>query len=143
VHDLFKKHNRVHRVAVEFQDLWRNKEVWYMVVTEPLIDVALHGWTHNFYYKMPYDEIMTDFKKSLDYWEEYVTRGFGKDKVKPIKIHHPVWNKVSTELERACRDLGLEIDSRHGAEHPEVYGFHSWDCHYPERLQRLENALKQ
>jgi hypothetical protein len=139
VHSHFTKYNKIHTCAVIMRDLWKNKELWYMLVEEPNIEICLHGLDHIDYGVQPYEKIVADIQESLEYWRVRVTRGFGEDKVKKILRMLPTWHSVSPELERACKDCGLELDARQSGE---VYCFHYWEAIYPEKLKVLEDLLK-
>lgn len=141
VHELFRKYNKVHSCGVLMRNLWDNKELWYLLVEEPNIEVCLHGLDHIDYGVAPYDKIVSDIKESLEYWRVRVTRGFGAHKVKPIKKFYPPWHSISADLERACNDCGLTLESKH-LESEGVFCFHYWEAIYPARLERIEKALK-
>jgi peptidoglycan/xylan/chitin deacetylase (PgdA/CDA1 family) len=140
VHDIIVSRGKIHTVAVQMKDIWENKEVWYFLMTAKNLDVGLHGWTHRDYSKLSYDEIMRDIHESISYWESNILRG-GYNK-KEIKTFYPPWNRVSQDLERACKDMGLILDSRTIKTHPgEVYGFHYWTFTEQDSVDRLVSVL--
>ena len=112
IHRVFQKHNRVHTVACEMRDLWENKALFWMLLTDPLIDVELHGWTHADYSKMPLEDIVCDFRKAIKYWEENAKRMLAVEtllELKRITTYCATWNRSSQEVENACKVLGLKL----------------------------------
>jgi hypothetical protein len=142
VHSLFGKYQKLHTVAVEMEDLWENKVIWYILVTQKNIKVDLHGWKHKDYSILSYQEIVDDIRRSLDYWYMNIERGYGIDAIgkdKKITTFFPPWNRVSDNLKKACIDTGLTLDSRIGGD---VYNFHWWACVDDCYLDSLEQMLK-
>lgn len=137
IHSLFIKYNKIHTVTLEMSGLWDNKVIWYWLMTTPNLDIGLHGWEHKDYSQLDYSEIYFDLKSSLNYWNFNIARG--KYEPKTIKVFYPPWNKTSENLERVCRDLGLEVDNREGGE---VYNLHWWAFIDEDRFTRLEKCLK-
>jgi hypothetical protein len=141
VHDLFDKYKKTHSCGVIMRDLWENKELWYLLVTKPNIEICLHGLDHIDYGVASYEKIVEDIKESLEYWRVRVGRGYGADKIKPIKKFYPPWHSTSTILEKACKDCGLELDARR--EPDGVFCFHYWEAIDPQRLINLEKIISE
>ncbi|MCC7422023.1 MAG: hypothetical protein IT428_17225 [Planctomycetaceae bacterium] len=135
-HEAIEKAGRIHTVAVEMCDLWKNKEIWFFLQTARNLEVCLHGWEHSEYWRMTKDQCLEDIRKSLDYWKSMTERGGYRSP--PIKKFLPPWNKIGPGLLEACQIAGLELDARVG---PPVYNFHSWEFIDRNRLSRLEEAL--
>ena len=139
VHRLFLQYDRIHRVAVLFDNLWENRELWFYLVSAPKLEIAWHGRTHKDYGKLSYQECRDDIQWSLEMWQARVSRGGYK--VPPIRYAHPPWHSVSPELARACADSGIVLDARQG---PPVFNFHYWSTALdPRRFADLEQALRQ
>lgn len=136
INDLFKKYGKIHTCAIEMEGLWESKGIWYLLTTEPNVEIGLHGWTHKDYSLLPIDEIVHDIERSLEYWRTKVARGFGADKVKPIKVFYPPWNKVSPNLINACAEFDLKVDATSG------YQFHWWEFVNGDLL-KLEMEFKK
>lgn len=143
VHSLFEKYKKLHTVAVEMEGLWENKELWYILVTTPNIQIGLHGWTHLDYSKMPYNEICDSISKSLNYWKSHIIEGYGSGVYqgnKIIRTFYPPWNRVSEDLKRACAACELSLDSRTS---DGVYNFHYWACIEERYMKDLEQMLSK
>ena len=138
IHAPFIKYNKIHTIAVEMEDLWESKHVWYWITETPNIDVELHGWTHKDYSAMSYEDVRKDIQKSLDYWNGHTLMGGYKEK--QIKVFYPPWNRVSPILQDVCDNLGLKLDNRVGGD---VYNFHWWTFRDKRRedLKKLQNDL--
>lgn len=139
IQGLFVKYNKVHTVTLEMEDLWENRALWYWLMMTPNLDVALHGLRHDDYSTFDYRTIQDHLGCALEYWEENSKRaGY---KYKPITVFYPPWNKVSDDVHRACKDLGLEVNDC--VDTAKVYNFHWWECIYKENLDKLEEMLKK
>jgi len=138
IHKLFLESNKIHTVAVEMEDLWESKEVWYWLMTTPNIDVGLHGWTHKDYSALSYEEIRKDIQQALDYWNMHIKMAGYKER--PIKVFFPPWNRVSQRLRDACANLKMKVDDRVGGE---VYNFHWWTFRDKKRedFKKLQSVL--
>jgi peptidoglycan/xylan/chitin deacetylase (PgdA/CDA1 family) len=137
VHELIVSHGKVHTVAVEVENIWRSKSVWFFLMTARNLDVVLHGWDHSDYSKLDRLTIYEHLEKSLRYWNEHSA---AYDHPHPLKVWCPPWNLVSHEMKDVSIELGLTIDSRWKGE-TEVYGFHYWEMRCPLRLNKLKSAL--
>lgn len=123
IHSVFQRFGRIHTVACEMKDLWANKELFWLLLTDPLINVELHGWTHEDYASWPAGGIMRHFQHAIDYWNENALRMAGLAALPPLKTittYCPTWNRVTPAVEEACRELGLVIDR----------GTAKWQFHY-------------
>jgi len=145
VNELFTKYRVLHTVAVEMEGIWENKIIFYMLCTDPFIDVELHGWTHRDYGKLSFKECDEDITRALDYWYSNKKRGQSgvpeaSLNIKNITRFLPPWNSVGEGLKEACKKHNLIIDTR-GL--PEVYQFHWWSTQAPRRLGNLEGYLSK
>ena len=146
IQDLFDKYNKTHTCAVLMEDLWESKGVWFWLMTTKNIDVTLHGWKHDDYTMCSKEIIKDTLSICLDYWEENSKRAmdvYGYE-FRPLKVFYPPWNKTSPALIEACRELGLEVNTKTRQSHPgEVWDFHWWEAIYPEKLKELDWELRK
>ena len=144
VDELFQKYNKIHTIAIEVKDLWENKELFNYILRSLSIQVGLHGWTHRDYSIMPYEDVLVDLQKAIEYWEQRKMGGYGdlvKTPLKKFKTFYPTWNRVSPELKRACDTVGLELDSRERGS--DLYSFHYWALTDKKRFDALEELLRR
>lgn len=136
IHRVFQKHGRIHTVACEMRDLWENKALFWMLLTDPLINVELHGWTHDSYECWLVEQIVDDMRKSVDYWNMHAKRMLGTHDLPPLKritTYCAKWNRTSPGIEEACRRLGLSVhlgDCK--------WQFHWWSTTPAEVEERLQ-----
>lgn len=136
IHDLFIKHSKIHTVTILMKDLWESRGVWEWLMTTPNLDIALHGWEHEDYSKLPYQVAKNDIACCLQYWKENTDRmGYNI----PLKVFYPPWNKVSNELIMALGDLGLELNDC--IDETKVYNLHWWEYIGGRNLDKLEAKL--
>ena len=88
---------------------------------------------------MPYDKIVEDIKKSLDYWDTNAKRRYGSDK--KVKRLYATWHCLSNNLEKAAKDCGLIYDPRKEISEG-VLCFHSWAYIRDDKFQQLEKTLE-
>lgn len=136
-HELIVSHGKVHTVAVEVENIWRSKDVWFFLMTANNLDVVLHGWDHSDYSLMTKTEIEDHIRDSIDYWDHYSA---AYNNPHPLKVWCPPWNKVSEEMRIVAKESGLEIDTRWKGD-SDVYGHHYWEMSCPIRRQKLIHAL--
>ena len=139
IHDCFKQYRKIHTCVIEMDGLWDSKGIWYLLATEPYIEIGLHGWMHKDYSKMRKKEIIKNIEMSVEYWHRHILEGFGK--VIPITTFYPPWNRISPELSSACSILGMKLDNR--SQLPEVFNFHWWEFINGRNLERLIEQLKK
>lgn len=137
VHEMIVSHGKIHTVAVEVENVWRAKDVWFFLQTEKNLNVVLHGWDHSDYSKMPRLEICQHVRRSLEEWNHH---SLAYDTPHPLTVWCPPWNRVSHDMEVAANAHGLKIDIRWKGD-SDVYGFHYWECRDPERKAKLIKAL--
>lgn len=125
-HNEFIKREKVHTVAVIMKDLWENHALFYYLATAPYLEIGLHGWEHQDYSVLPYEECYEDLKKSLDYWKTNAKRMVGY--AKPIDTFFAPWNHESDAIKRACKDLGLNFCAVKKGEWNgvRINSFHHW-----------------
>ena len=138
IQDLFDKYNKIHTVTILMEDLWESRGVWEWLTTTPNLDIALHGWTHVDYSVMYDIDIKNHIQGSLDYWNSNLAR---LDKVIPIKVMYPPWNKSSDILVSECKKLGLEVNV--DIDTNRVYNLHWWEYINGRNLNKLEEVLKK
>ena len=140
VNDLFKKYGLKHHVAVLFENLFDNYEVADLLVGEENIVVNWHGWSwkHLKYGEMPYEHIVGDMRKSIDYWNTIAKRRYNSDK--KIERCYPTWHCISDDFKRASEDCGLIFDPRKELDEG-VFVFHSWGYIRDEKFKQLEEWL--
>lgn len=145
VHELFNKYGKTHTIAVEMENLWDNKFIFYYIAMNRNIKIGLHGWTHRDYSKLSYDECCADIGKSLKYWYENRNRmllpEIAAHESNRIDTFYPPWNRVSDSLKKACEFHGLKVDAR--CTLPEVFNFHFWTMFETHRIKELEELLKK
>jgi len=105
IHNIFVEHNRVHTLGIQLEGLY-NTPIWYWMQdtymeTPYNIQFGLHCWTHRFYHNLSYYELIEDFNKCIDYWNEY------RGNMPAFKMFFPPNSLVSPTLYRACEDVGL------------------------------------
>jgi hypothetical protein len=136
-HRIATERGIIHACGVLMDRLWDNKEVWLFLNATPGLVVALHGLTHADYSTLGTEVIVQDIQSSLAYWERW-SRPY---KNRPqITSFFPPWNRVSPNLEEACRLTGLKLDSRWKSDG--VWGGHSWEYLLPDRRAKLIKALE-
>jgi len=127
LHETFISNKKIHICAVLFEGLADNYGLFHYLVNAPLLDIQLHGWTHRDYSKLSEIKVRLDFQRAITYWNENVTRRYGKgildNTLKQITTYYPPWNRRSPEVEEACKRLGLRVDNRIGGQ---VFNFHYW-----------------
>jgi len=128
IHAPFQKHNKIHTVACEMKDLWYNKSLFWFLLNDPLINVELHGWTHENLMNMDLYNVMGMMKTSRDYWHENAARMlscnvFNLPDIKKITTFFPPWNQVTPNIEEACRKLKLRLSYKDSDCH---WMFHYW-----------------
>ena len=140
IHEVFRRHNRLHTVACEMKDLWLNKALFWFLLKDPLINVELHGWTHEPYSTWDVAAIVEELARARLYWHTHATRMLGCDleslpPTKRISVFFPPWNRVSASLEAACAQLGLRRSYK-----PEdcKFMFHFWST----TPREVEEALQ-
>lgn len=136
IHDLFLKYNKVHTCVVEMKDLWESRGLWHLLMTLPNIEIALHCWEHMDYSIMTCEQARVEIKKALDYYNMKCNGGYGR--IRPIKVMYPPWNRISSDLARACIMNGIMLDNRHDGE---ILNFHWWSMLDNSSLIELENKL--
>lgn len=71
--------------------------------TAPCWDIQLHGWSHDEYDKMSYDEIVRDLSASFfHFWRLF--------KKLPTVWYTP-WNRYSADMDKAARQFGMTISN--------------------------------
>ncbi len=112
IHSVFQKHNRIHTVVCEMNRLWENKSLFWLLLTDPLINVELHGLEHTDY-SITGDHIMRhDLWMAIDYWETNAKRMLGVNELsslKTITTFFPPWNKIAPYTESVCKELNLRL----------------------------------
>lgn len=126
IHEPFKRHNKIHTVACEMMNLWDNKSLFWFLLTDPHINVELHGWTHKPYYMMLPQDIFKDFTRAISYWEINAKRMLGVTELpelKKITTYCATWNKSSQNVEDICKLLNLKLSTNNG---DCAWMFHYW-----------------
>jgi len=131
LHQKFIDAKKVHTVAVIMKDLWNNHALFYYLATAPYLEIGLHGWEHNDYSEMSYQDCYMDLKNSITYWEGNYKRMMGVDMVpyhKATRVFFAPWNKDSRHIRSACEALGLEFCSVRKGEWngQNIRSFHHW-----------------
>ena len=112
IHEPFIRHNKIHTVACEMKDLWCNKGLFWFLVTDPNINVELHGWTHEDYSVWDKISLRRELAKARAYWEYNSCRILGRmpfSDLKRITTFFPPWNRVSPNLVDVCNELKLKL----------------------------------
>lgn len=137
IQDVFDRCGKVHTVTLLMEDLWESRGIWEWLMTTPGLDIALHGWRHDDYSAMRYSkDIEYRLSEALEYWSKYTANS---DVDRPLKVFYPPWNKVSKNVELACKNLGLELNVN--VNPAEIYSFHWWKFIGGIGLGDLEDVL--
>ena len=106
-HENFIKHGLVETAVIQLATKnclnGFNQEIVDYLNQAPNWDLQLHGFNHDHYNEMNYNEIVRDLSAAL-YW---FGRLFGKY---PTRWFTP-WNCYSDDMKRAATKVGLEIDN--------------------------------
>jgi hypothetical protein len=102
-HEVYKKHNEIHTIAVVARDLWKNRELtWYLEI-EPLLDIQYHGLDHVDYSKMSIEQCRQELLEGVEYLESKLHR--------PIRVFYPPWNIEDKMVREVCAEMGLEYNN--------------------------------
>ena len=137
IHEPFRKYNKIHTVACEMYQLWENKSLFYFLVSDPLINVELHGWRHEPYYNWTIENIYEDFKRSIEYWDSHTKRLLGIKELTPLKTISTwmaTWNRSSDNCKTACDKLGLKVNTGENC----TWQFHYWSTIPREVEEKLQ-----
>lgn len=122
IHEPFVKHNKIHTVACEMKDLWYNKGLFWFLLTDPHINVELHGWQHEKYATWhDKDQLFLELNQAQLYWEDNAMRMLAIDKLSDLKritTFFPPWNKVSLNLRTVIDRMRLKLS------------YEDKDCHW-------------
>jgi len=137
VHELFKKYNVLHTVALICKDIQKAPEL-IKYINDNNIDVQVHAWEHEDFTVMNEYKMQDQFKKSIACIKKYF-------KKKPT-MFYPPWNKSDIIVEGIAAEFGLTVSNKkislsqylRGAT-GEVINFHSWS----DECVDLEEALKK
>ena len=140
IHKVFRKFNKTHTIACEMKDLWRNKGLFWYILTDPLINVELHGWKHDPLIHLDLHEVVYELSMAINYWHDNASRMLGKQinelpDIKRITTFFPPWNKVSTNIEVACKKLKLRLSYKDEDCH---WMFHFWATTPREVAEKLQ-----
>lgn len=102
-HEVYKKNNEIHTIAVIAMDLWKNRELTWYLETESLLDIQYHGLDHVDYSKMSKEQCKKDLLEGKLYLEEKLHR--------PIKVFYPPWNIEDQMVRDVCSEIGLKYDN--------------------------------
>lgn len=105
IHQIFVKYDRVHTLGLQLENLYRTP-IWNWMVetyknTPEYLHFELHCWTHRFYYNLPYEEVVADLQRCIDYWNLY------RGEMPAFKMFFPPNSLTSPTLYRACEKVGL------------------------------------
>ena len=137
LHQLFLKYNRVHTLGIVLEDIYQTP-IWYWMQetykkTPKNIAFGLHAFVHIDYSLLIYDEVLSDLKKCLDYWNKY------RGDLPEFKHFYPPYSKQSNALYKACEEVGLTC-LNHGGIYP-MYVFHWGELSLKENVERVEQTL--
>ncbi len=141
IHKVFRKYKRMHTIACEMRNLWYNKGLFWYILQDPLINVELHGWTHERYKNHDLGPLMNELRMARDYWNQHAARMLGKTSVdelpetKKITTFFPPWNQVSSNIEEACKLLKLRLSYKDEDCH---WMFHFWATTPKEVAEKLQ-----
>lgn len=137
VHELFKKYNVLHTVALICNGLEENKALVKYLQKEKLLDLQIHCWDHYDFTKDP-GQLGIDLPKCI----EVIARLFGK---RPTTLFPP-WNKSDDHVAKVARINFLEVSNKKMSlsgylkgQSEAVVNLHSWHIECSD----LEAALKK
>jgi len=102
IHEVFKKHNVKHTIAVIAKDLDKNTELIEYINSNENIDVQLHCWNH------------ISAIKNIDSLERELVLGI--DKIKELfgkkpTILYPPWNETNDVVSYIAKKVGLKVSN--------------------------------
>jgi len=124
VHELFKKYNVLHTVALICKDIQLNPEL-IKYINENNIDVQVHCWEHVDFTTLDTFEIRQQLYRCCNAIQEYFN--------KMPTVFYPPWNKTNANVREACELFGLTVSKTKislsqylAGKQGEVINFHSW-----------------
>lgn len=137
VHELFKKYNVLHTVALICKDIQKAPDL-IKYINDNDIDVQVHAWEHTDFTLLSDAEIRSQFKKSIAAIKKYFK--------KTPTVFYPPWNKSDDRVKNIADQFGLTVSANkvslsgylRGAA-GDVINFHSWS----DECVDLEAALKK
>jgi peptidoglycan/xylan/chitin deacetylase (PgdA/CDA1 family) len=135
VHELFKKYNVLHTVALICKDIQKAPAL-IKYINDNNIDVQVHAWEHADFTQLTKDEMRVQFKKSIACIKKYFK--------KTPDTFYPPWNRTNAFVEEVAAEFSLTVKDQkislsqylRGAT-GEVINFHSWS----DECNDLEPAL--
>lgn len=109
VHDYFIANDLVETAVIQISqhgrlpDFEKKRDLIDYMNTAPNWDIQLHGWSHDHYHEMAYDDIVRDISAALFHFQRLFNR--------LPRVWYPPYNKRTEEMERAAATLGLVIDN--------------------------------
>lgn len=135
VHELFKKYNVLHTVAMICKDIGKNKEL-VKYINANNIDVQVHALEHTDFTLLTDEQINTQFNFCVGLIQKYFKR-------KPT-VFYPPWNRSNNLVAHVAYKHGLTVSNTKislsqylSGKHGEVINFHSWS----DECKDLEAAL--
>jgi peptidoglycan/xylan/chitin deacetylase (PgdA/CDA1 family) len=158
VHEYFIANDLIETAVVQLTkfgkipDFEAKKETIDYMNTAPNWDIQIHGWSHDHYHEMVYDEIVRDMSAALFHFQKLFN--------KLPTVWYPPYNGHSGEMERAASTLGLttsnedmpirrfvdkrDIDWEDGKFKCHSLYFHGWkdaEMEYFEKMIRLAGEV--
>ncbi len=139
IHELFKKYNTVHAIAVICDKIEKNIEVVNYIKSEPLFEIWAHGWNHVDYRQLDEGSIINHIVKC----KLKLLEVFG---VVPTHFAPP-WNWTSPTLEKVCEKYGMKVSHEKisllqylkSSTTDALINIHHWS----DECDDLEDALKK
>lgn len=135
VHELFKKYNVLHTVALICKDI-QKEQALIKYINDNKIDVQVHAWEHADFTQLTKDEMRVQFKKSIACIKKYFK--------KTPTVFYPPWNRSNAFVEEVATEFGLTVKDQKislsqylRGTTGDVINFHSWS----DECKDLEAAL--
>jgi peptidoglycan/xylan/chitin deacetylase (PgdA/CDA1 family) len=151
IHEEFIKHGLVETAVLQFTTDGNLKDFKPELITymneRPNWDFQIHGWAHEEYDKMTYDQIVKDLASCIHFTRKLFYR--------TPTIWFTPWNRRNETMEKAAAYMGLEISNesydiarfirevKEGIYTGSTLYFHGWNHNEMEYFQEMLDLAKE